>query len=63
MENIIVGFFMGIFGMAYLVYGKKKLDYIFAISGLVLMIIPYFVSSWILLSIIFVLAVIAPFFF
>lgn len=39
------GIFIGIIGMAFFIYGKKRADGLFLISGLALMIYPYFVGS------------------
>ena len=37
--------FIGIIGMAFFVYGKKKPDTVALITGLILIIYPYFISS------------------
>ncbi|PLX17888.1 MAG: hypothetical protein C0601_06125 [Candidatus Muiribacterium halophilum] len=63
MEKFIVGFFMGIIGMGYFAIGKKRANFVFLISGILMMVIPYFVSNWLSLSAIFLLTLIAPFFF
>jgi hypothetical protein len=39
------GLFIGMVGMGFFIYGKKSADGLFLISGLALMIYPYFVGS------------------
>ena len=48
-------------GFAYFVYGKKTVEFLFLISGLALMIYPYFIQDLLISVIIGVLLVIAPF--
>lgn len=43
--SIIVGLLAGAFGLAYLVYGKRSMDFAFLISGFLLMLYPFIVSN------------------
>ena len=57
---IIAGFF-GILGMAYFIYGKKAVRYLFLICGIVLMVYPYFVTRTLYMVIIGVVVSAVPF--
>ena len=57
---IIAGFF-GILGMAYFMYGKKSLRYMFLICGIVLMVYPYFVTQTVYMVIVGVVVSAVPF--
>ena len=48
-------------GFAYFVYGKKATEFLFLIAGLLLMIYPYFVQSFVITVLVGVILVIAPF--
>ena len=39
------GFIIGMIGMGYFIYGKKVSNFYVLISGIVMMIYPYFVSN------------------
>ncbi|MDP7420608.1 MAG: hypothetical protein QGH40_01955 [bacterium] len=41
----VSSFFFGLLGTAFFIYGKKQSDYKFLLTGLILMIYPYFVHS------------------
>ena len=59
--ELVVGFIMSLIGFAYLAYGKKIVDVLFMVVGLLLMIYPYFTRDIVPSVIIGVLLVIAPF--
>lgn len=42
---ILWGFIIGMIGMGYFIYGKKVSNFYVLISGIVMMIYPYFVSN------------------
>ncbi|EGW40337.1 hypothetical protein [Desulfosporosinus sp. OT] len=58
---IIIGFIMSLVGFAYLAYGKKTVDVLFIVFGLLLMIYPYFTQNLVTSVIIGMLLVIVPF--
>jgi hypothetical protein len=60
--SIIFGIFWGIVGIAYFRYGKKQQNIVALISGIGLMVFPYFISS--LFPIVFIgfALVVIPFF-
>ncbi len=58
---IIVAGLFGIIGMAYFMYGKKSLRYIFLICGIVLMVYPYFVTRTLYMVIVGVVVSAVPF--
>lgn len=43
--DLMLSFFFGCIGMGYFAYGKKLPNFIFIISGIILMIFPYFVTN------------------
>ncbi|GAB4182799.1 MAG: hypothetical protein Kow00108_19760 [Calditrichia bacterium] len=45
MDSFIFSLFISVFGLGYLMYGKKAQRTEFFISGVVLMVYPYFVSN------------------
>ncbi|MGE5396965.1 MAG: hypothetical protein ACM3MK_05445 [Chitinophagales bacterium] len=45
LSTIMIGFFAGAFGLAYLVYGKKTANFSYLISGLLLICYPYFINN------------------
>jgi C4-dicarboxylate transporter len=47
---IMLNLFFGLIGMAYFIYGKKQSHLVVLISGLALMVIPYFIGNPYLLS-------------
>jgi len=49
---IIVAGLFGIIGMAYFMYGKKSLRYVFLICGIVFMGYPYFVTRTLYMGIV-----------
>ena len=42
---ILWGFIIGMIGMGYFIYGKEVSNFYVLISGIVMMIYPYFVSN------------------
>ena len=58
---IIVAGFFGILGMAYFIYGKKAVRYIYIICGIVLMVYPYFVTRTLYMVIVGVVVSAVPF--
>jgi len=42
---ILWGFIIGVIGMGYFIYGKKVSNFYILISGIVMMIYPYFVGN------------------
>ena len=58
---IIVAGLFGLIGMAYFVYGKKSVRYLFLICGIVLMVYPYFVTRTLYMVIIGVVVSVVPF--
>jgi hypothetical protein len=50
--TLFIGLITGAIGLGYFIYGKKQSLLIFMLSGVVLMIYPYFLSSpWTLVGI------------
>jgi hypothetical protein len=49
--TLIIGLFAGAIGLGYFVYGKKQAQAVPMISGIALMVYPYFFSNiWVLLG-------------
>ena len=59
---LLWGLLFGAFGFAYFMYGKKQQAVVPLVSGLVLMIFPYFVSNTIMLVVVGVALIAAPWF-
>lgn len=59
--NILIAVLFGAVGLGYFMYGKKQSEYVFLISGIILMVYPYFVESTLISLIIGLVASIAPF--
>lgn len=45
---LLFGFFISMVGLGYFIYGKKSLEFSFLISGLILMVYPYFIRDLVL---------------
>lgn len=60
-QNIWVGLITGVIGMGYFVYGKKQSRIIPFISGISLMVYPYFIDSLMLSICIGAFLIIVPF--
>lgn len=43
--SLIVGLLAGVFGLAYLVYGKRSMDFVYLIAGFLLILYPCVVSN------------------
>lgn len=43
--SLLLGLFFGSFGFAYFMYGKRQSALVPAVSGVLLMVFPYFVSN------------------
>lgn len=50
--SLVSGLFIGLLGMAMFIYGKKQADIKCLITGVVLCVFPYFVTSVILMWVI-----------
>jgi len=61
-QSIIWGLIFGSIGLGYFVYGKKQKSIVPLISGLGLMVFPYFVSNTLLLVIVGLLLSVIPYF-
>jgi hypothetical protein len=61
MSNFVFGFIAGAFGVAYIVYGRRQTKFAPVIAGVLLCVYPYFVESWLWLSIVGALLLAAPF--
>ncbi len=60
--SLMWGMIFGSIGLGYFVYGKKQKCMVPMLSGVALMIFPYFVSNTILLVIVGVLLSVVPYF-
>ena len=60
--QLLIGLIAGIFGIAYLSYGKRQGKLVHLISGLLLCVYPYFLESVLWLSVVGILLLAAPFF-
>ena len=61
MESIAFGIFAGVFGMAYLSYGKKQSKLSALFSGVALCVYPYFFDSLLWLCVVGAVFLILPF--
>jgi hypothetical protein len=61
MGQFIFGIFAGVFGVAYIVYGRRQTKLVPVISGLLLCVYSYFIESWVWLSLVGVVLLAAPF--
>jgi hypothetical protein len=48
-SSLVIGVLLGALGLGYFVYGRKQRAVVPLVCGLVLMVIPYFVSNAVLL--------------
>lgn len=60
--SLLWGLLFGSIGMGYFVYGKKQQRMIALISGIALMVFPYFVTSWFLIVLIGVVLMALPYY-
>ncbi|HEY2987683.1 MAG TPA: hypothetical protein VGL11_08150 [Candidatus Binatia bacterium] len=61
-QSLYWGVIFGSIGLGYFVYGKKQSRIVPLVSGIGLMVFPYFVSNTVLLVIIGVLLSVLPYF-
>ena len=61
-QSLIWGVIFGSFGLGYFVYGKKQRSVVPLVTGLGLMVFPYFVSNTVLLVIVGLLLLVTPYF-
>ena len=61
MNILFFGIIVGAFGVAYIVYGKRQTKLAPVIAGVLLCIYPYFIESWLWLSVVGALLLAAPF--
>jgi hypothetical protein len=59
---ILWGLVFGSIGMGYIIYGRKQRSGIALLSGVVLFILPYFVSNVILMILIAIILMALPYF-
>ena len=62
MESLFIGLIAGAFGMAYIVYGRRRTRLAPVIAGVLLCAYPYFVDSPLWLAVIGAVLLAAPFF-
>ena len=60
-ENLVIGMFAGVFGVAYFVYGKRTGKLAWLITGVLLCVYPYLIDSVLGLSAVGLLLLAAPF--
>jgi len=60
--SLLWGLLFGSIGMGYFVYGKRQRRGIALLSGIVLIVFPYFVSSWYLIILIGIVLMALPYF-
>ncbi|HNW83804.1 MAG TPA: hypothetical protein PKG52_13030 [bacterium] len=58
---LLWGVIFGAFGMGYFLYGRKQKNFMAKISGIILMVFPYFISNTYLLVLIGVIFIALPF--
>jgi hypothetical protein len=61
MNQLLVGFIAGVFGVAYFVYGKKQAKLVPMVAGVLLCVYPYFTDSLLWLCVIGGALLAAPF--
>ncbi len=60
--SLLWGLLFGSIGMGYFIYGKRQGRFIALLSGMVLMIFPYFVTSGFLIVLIGIVLMALPYF-
>jgi hypothetical protein len=60
--SLLWGLLFGSIGIGYFVYGKRQRRGIALLSGIVLIVFPYFVSSWYLIILIGIVLMALPYF-
>ena len=61
METFFIGLMAGVFGVAYIVYGKRRTRVSALVAGLLLCVYPYFIDSVLWLCVVGAVLIIAPF--
>jgi hypothetical protein len=61
MNELLIGFVAGVFGVAYFVYGKKQAKFTPMVAGVLLCVYPYFIDSVLWLCVIGGALLVAPF--
>jgi hypothetical protein len=61
MNELIIGFIAGVFGVAYFVYGKKQAKFTPMVAGVLLCVYPYFLDSVLWLVVVGAALLAAPF--
>jgi len=59
---LVLGVIFGSIGLGYFLYGKKQRAVVPLVSGLVLMVVPYFISNTIVLVVVGVVISAIPYF-
>ena len=59
--GLFVGVFMSAVGLGYFIYGRKTSEFYFLVAGLILMIYPYFLKDVVVIGIIGLVLILAPF--
>lgn len=59
---VIGGYIISIIGLGYFLYGKKASNFSALISGIIMMIYPYFIESIIVLFVTALLLIVLPFY-
>ncbi len=60
--QLFLGMLFGCFGMGYFIYGKKRGQFAPLLSGIGLMVFPYFVSNGYAIAVIGVALMLIPYF-
>jgi hypothetical protein len=59
---LVLGVIFGSIGLGYFLYGKKQRAVVPLVSGLVLMVVPYFISNTVVLVVVGVVISAIPYF-
>ena len=59
--NLFIGIIAGAFGLAYFIYGKKQGKILFMVTGIALMVYPYFFGNIIVLIAVGLILLLLPF--
>jgi len=59
---LVLGVIFGSIGLGYFLYGKKQRAVVPLVSGLVLMVVPYFISNTVVLVVVGVVILAIPYF-
>jgi hypothetical protein len=61
MESLVIGLFTGALGLGYFIYGKKMQLFVPMVSGGLLCALPYVIDSNLVLILVSLVAMVAPF--